>query len=189
MKLPLQVTFRNIDTSDALEANIREHAARLDKFYDHIMHCDVVVEEAHRRRHKGNLFHVRIDITVPDKEIVVGREPDKHTAHEDPYVAVRDAFNAATRQLEDYVRRRSGHVKRHEQQPEGFVMELEPLLDCGRIGTDDGRSVYFHRNSLTDGDFDRLQVGTKVRFVEAEGDEGPQASMVKIVGAAAGAST
>jgi ribosomal subunit interface protein len=189
MKLPLQVTFRNMDTSDVLEANIREHAARLNKFFDHIMHCDVVVEEAHRRHHKGNLYHVRIDITVPDKEIVVDREPDKHSAHEDPYVAVRDAFDAATRQLEDYARRRSQRVKSHEWQPEGFVTELEPLLDCGRIGSDEGRSIYFHRNSVADGGFDRLEVGTRVRYVESEGDEGPQASMVKIIGSPVHAST
>ncbi len=182
MKLPLQVTFRNMDRSDALEANIREHAEKLDQFYDRIMRCDVVVEEAHRRHHKGNLFHVRIDITVPDKELVVGREPEKHHAHEDPYVAVRDAFDAARRRLEDYARIRSQRVKRHEGQPEGVVAELEPAQNYGRIGTDEGRYIYFHRNSVLNGDFDKLEVGTRVRFVETEGDEGPQASTVRIVG-------
>lgn len=182
MKLPLQITFRHMDHSNALEANIREHAAELDQYCDRIMHCDVVVEEAHRRHLQGNLFHVRIAITVPDRELVVSREPHQHQAHEDVYVAVRDAFNAAKRQLEDYTRQRTPQrVKRHTANPVGFVTELEPLRDFGRIGTDEGRDIYFHRNSVLNADFDRLEIGTNVQFVEEQGDDGPQASTVKVI--------
>lgn len=181
MKLPLQITFRHMDPSEALEANIREHAAELDQFCDEIMHCDVVVEESHRRHQQGNLFHVSVDITVPGGEIVVRREPEQRHAHEDPYVAVRDAFDAARRQLQDYNRRRAQKVKRHIPNPTGWVTEIDPMMGCGRIGTEDGRDIYFHRNSVVNADFDSLDIDTRVQFVEEAGDEGPQASTVKVI--------
>ena len=181
MGLPLQITFRHMDRSEALEAYIRERAEELSRFYDSIMRCDVMVEEDHRRHAQGNLFHIRIDITVPDKELVVGREPGQHHAHEDAYVAARDAFDAARRQLEDYARKHSQRVKHHEANPEGVVTVLEPLMDFGRIGTEDGRDIYFNRNSVVNGRFDELEVGSRVQFVEERGDEGPQASSVSML--------
>ena len=94
MKQPLEITFRDVPHSDALEADIRDKAGKLDQFYDRIMACRVMVEAPHSHHHKGNLYHVRIDLTVPDGELVVSRAPKEHHAHEDPYVAVRDAFDA-----------------------------------------------------------------------------------------------
>src|SRR3989338_7713783 len=132
MKLPLQVVFRNMDPSAAIEARIRERAASLERYHDRIMSCRVAVELLHRHHHQGNLFHVRVDLKVPDGEIVANREPSEHHAHEDVYVAIRDAFNAVRRQLEDYVRRRRGVVKAHETPPHGRVAELYP--DYGKIG-------------------------------------------------------
>jgi ribosomal subunit interface protein len=182
MKLPLQVTFRNMDHSESIEANVRERASKLDQFFEHIMCCRVVVEASHRHHHKGNLYHVRIDMTVPRGELVVSRDPGQHQAHEDPYVAVRDAFNAARRQLENYIRKLRHEVKTHEVPPHGKVIELVPPEDYGRIETPDGRLVYFHRNSLINGDFDKLNEGDEVRFDESMGDNGPQASTVRLVG-------
>lgn len=179
MILPLNVTFRHMDRSDALEQYIRERADELNQFFNQIMRCDVVVEEDHRRHAQGNLFHVRVDVTVPGKELVVRREPKEHHAHEDVYVAVRDAFDALRRQLEDYARKRTKHVKHHDLQPEGVVAILEPLMDYGRIETPDGRDIYFHRSSVLDGEFDNLEVGSRVQFVEERGDKGPQATSVK----------
>ena len=112
---------------------------------------------------------------------MVRREPQQHQAHEDPYVAVRDEFDAAKRQLEDYSRRRSQRVKRHSSNPTGHITEIEPMMGFGRIGTDDGRDIYFHRNSVINADFDSLDVGMQVQFVEEAGDEGPQASTVKVI--------
>ncbi len=182
MKLPLQITFRNMEPSEAVEANIREKAGKLDKFYDQIMGCRVVVEEHHQHHHKGKLFHIRIDLTVPDKELVVSREHDQDHAHEDVYVAIRDAFDAVRRQLEDYSRRRSQHVKTHETPPHGRISQLSPEEDFGKINTPDGREIYFHRHSVLNRDFDKLEIGTEVRFDEEQGDLGPQASTVKVVG-------
>lgn len=180
MKLPLQVVFRNMEPSAAIETAVRERADKLDRFYEHIMSCRVVIELHHRHHHQGNIYHVRVDVKVPEAEIVASREPAEHHAHEDVYVAIRDAFNAVRRRLEDYIRRRRGAVKTHEAPPHGRVVELYP--DHGRIETPDGRLVYFHKNSMVGGDFDHLDVGTEVRFVEEPGELGPQASTVHVIG-------
>ena len=111
MQLPLQITFRHVKPSAAVEARIRQEAAKLEKFCEKIMSCRVIVEAPHRHHNQGNLFHVRIDLAVPQEELVVSREHHDERAHEDAYVVIRDAFNALHRQLEDYVRRRRGDVK------------------------------------------------------------------------------
>ena len=182
MKQPLQVNFRDIPPSEAVEARVREKAAKLDEFYDQIIACKVMIESPHTHQHKGVLYHVRIDLTVPNGELVINRAPKDHHAHEDIYVAVRDAFNAARRKLQDFSRKQRGDVKHHETPPHGIVSELVPYQDYGRINSSDGRDIYFHRNSLVDGDFDGLVEGDKVRFVEVAGEEGPQASTVHLVG-------
>jgi len=114
MQLPIQITFRKMDTSPSVEANIRERAEALEKFFDRITSCRVVVEQSARRLHKGKLYHIRVDLTVPGREIVVKRDPPEHHAHEDILVAVRDVFDAARRQLEDHARKMRGDVKTHE---------------------------------------------------------------------------
>ncbi len=178
MKLPLQITFRDMPSSEAVETRIREKAAKLDEFYDRIMSCRVVVEAPHRRHHQGKLYHVRIDLTVPEGEIVASREPHDRHSHEDVYVAIRDAFDAARRQLEDHARRHRAAVKTHEAQPRGRIVRLFPEQGYGFIESVDGREVYFHRNSVLDGAFEKLKVASEVRFAVEEGDQGPQASTV-----------
>jgi ribosomal subunit interface protein len=182
MQLPLQVVFRNMGASAAIEAAVRERAAKLERFYDVIMSCRVVVELHHRHHHQGNLYHVRVDLKVPGGEIVASRGPGEHHAHEDVYVAIRDAFDAVLRRLEDHARRRRGDIKRHETAPHGRVSELDPAEGYGRIETPDGRLIYFHKNSLVGARFEELGIGTEVRFVEEKGERGPQASTVRVVG-------
>ncbi len=114
MKLSPQVVFRHIEPSGAVSANIDEHVAKLEKLYDRIMACQVVIEEGQRRHQQGNLFCVRVSLKVPDEELVASRTPDKHHSHEDVYVAIRDAFESIRRQLEEYVQRRRGQVKTHQ---------------------------------------------------------------------------
>lgn len=179
-QLPLQITFRNMGPSEAVEARIRERIQGLDRFYDQIISCRVVVEQHHRHHHQGNLFHVRVDLRVPDGELVANREPGEHHAHEDVYVAIRDAFDNVRRQLEDFSRRRRMDVKTHAVPPHGRVAELYP--DYGKIETHDGRLVYFHRNSVVDGDFPSMKMGSEVRFSEEAGERGPQATTVHLVG-------
>jgi ribosomal subunit interface protein len=182
MQQPLQIDWRGMDPSPALEANIRERVDKLETFCDHIIGCRVVVEQVHRHKHRGNLFNLRVDVSVPGKTLVVDHEHRKDHAHEDAFVAARDAFEAMKRQLQDFVRRERGKVKNHDMPPHGHVVELFPNMDYGQLATPDGRVIYFHRNSVVNGDFDELEMGTEVRFTEEEGDEGPQASSVMIIG-------
>lgn len=109
MQVPLQITIRDVDHSEALEARIRGKMEKLEEFFRHITSCRVVVEVPHKHHQHGKQFNVRIDIGVPGSEIVVNRD---HA--EDVYVALRDAFEAAKRQLEDYARRLRGDIKTHE---------------------------------------------------------------------------
>lgn len=108
MQIPLELTFHNMDRSDAVAQKVEERAAKLERYFDRIIGCRVVVEAPHKHHHKGSVYEVRIDITVPGKEIVVNRGGAHNHAHEDVYVAVRDAFNAADRQLEDHARKARG---------------------------------------------------------------------------------
>jgi ribosomal subunit interface protein len=176
MKIPLQITFRNMPHSEAIEAKINQKAAKLDRYYDRIMSCRVVVEESQRRQHQGNLFGVHIDITVPGKELAVTREEN-----EDPYVAVRDAFNTAVRLLEEHARRKRGEVKTHEVPPAGRIIRLIPDQSYGFIITPDHREIYFHRNSVLNDDFNQLSLGVAVTYIEEQGKEGPQAARVTII--------
>jgi cold shock CspA family protein/ribosome-associated translation inhibitor RaiA len=204
MEIPLKITFRDMAPSPAIEANIREKAAKLDSLYDRIMSCRVIVEAPHRHHHKGKTYEVRIDLTVPGGELIINHapkrlaaaklnrseepekdfaelhEPSKHAAHEDVYVAIRDAFNAAGRKLQDHARRQSGKVKVHEPAAVARIVKLFPFEDYGFLQTPDGRELYFHKNSVLAPGFDRLDVGTEVHFAEEEmGDKGPQASTVR----------
>ena len=176
MQLPLQITARDIPLSEAAEADIRAKAAQLDLYYDRIMSCRVVVEGQVPHHHKGP-YTVRIDLTVPGTELVVDRQADA-----DLYVAIRDAFDAARRRLEDYGRRQRGGVKVHETAPHARVSKLFPDQGYGFLETPDGREIYFHHNSVLHPGFERLAVGTEVRFAEEQGEQGPQASTVAILG-------
>jgi len=114
MNFPIQITWREVAQSEAIETAIRGHADKLSQFCDHITSCRVTVEAPHGHKHKGKLYHISIDITAPGKEIVATRDPAKHASHEDIYVSIRDAFDAVRRQLQDYVRKQRGEVKTHE---------------------------------------------------------------------------
>jgi ribosome-associated translation inhibitor RaiA/cold shock CspA family protein len=184
MQVPLQITFRHMDPSPALEARIRQRAEELEHFFDRIIACRVTVECQSPRHLQGNVFQVRIDLTVPGREIVVGRDHGLNHAHEDAHVAVRDAFDALRRRLEDHARQGRGGVKLHEVPDHGRIARLLPDRDGGFIVTAAGNEVYFHRNSVIGSDFDALEIGTEVRFVaqESESAEGPQASTVTPLG-------
>lgn len=115
MQTPLQITFRDMESSAAVETRIREKAGKLEQFYDQIMSCRVTVDAPHASQHQGKLYAVRIELGVPDAQLVVSHEHHhRDQAHEDVYVAIRDAFDAMQRQLEDYARKRRGEVKQHQ---------------------------------------------------------------------------
>jgi cold shock CspA family protein len=182
MQLPLQLSFRNMEPSEAIEAIVRQKAARLDSLANHIMSCRVVIEPAGQHHLHGNLYQVHLDIKLPGGEIAITREPSKHVKYKNLTLAIRDAFDSARRKLEDFVREERGAIKAHETTPHGRVIKVFPDEGYGFLQTPDGRELYFHRNSVLHEGFGRLQIGTEVTFAEEEGIKGPQATTVKPVG-------
>lgn len=182
MQTPLQITFRGTDDpTGAIHVFIEEHVEKLDSFHKNIIGCQVVVESPHHNHHKGNLYQVRINLSVPGHKFVASSESKHDHSHEDVYVAVRDAFESINRQLESITHIQRGNVKVHIALPEGSVSVLYPERDCGRIVTLDGHDIYFHRNALNNSDFDTLKIGTLVAYEAEMGDDGLQATYVKIL--------
>ena len=175
MEQPLKISFHGVDPTPAIESRIRERAAWLERFHDGIVSCHVTVEVPHRHARKAVSFTVRIDLAVKGAEIVVGG--DESHANVDLYVAIRDAFATARRQLQDHVRVRRGEVKVNAHPPHARVARLHDD-GYGFLETPDGREIYFHRNSVLNDRFDSLRVGAEVRFAEEQGVNGPQASTV-----------
>jgi cold shock CspA family protein/ribosome-associated translation inhibitor RaiA len=174
MQIPVHVSGRDIELSAAEEVLIRRSVAKLEQFYDRLVACHALVSVAHRRpRGEPVAWTVRLSLTVPGEELAVTRQA-KPTFRE----ALDDAFDAARRRLQDYAREHRGEVKRPAEEPRGRVTRLFTYEGYGFITSEDGREIYFHRNSVLDDGFDHLTVGTAVRFVEAEGEQGPQASTV-----------
>jgi len=182
MPIPLEITVHNMDPSSAVETAVREKADKLERFNEKIMGCQVRIDAPHKHHNKGKLYHVSVEIQIPGGHIVVSRDPGQNHAHEDLYVAIRDAFRAAGRQLQDHTRVRRGKVKHHDVPPHGHVAKLNADEDYGIIATADGREVYFHRNSLLNATLEDLEPGAEVRFDEEPGDKGPQASSVSVIG-------
>ena len=117
VEIPVHITFRDIETSPAIEQRIRSEAQKLARYHARIIDCRVVVEVPHRNHHKGKIYHVAVEVSVPGAEVVASRDPQNNHAHEDIYVAIRDSFRAARRQLENHAERARGDVKTHQAPP------------------------------------------------------------------------
>jgi cold shock CspA family protein/ribosome-associated translation inhibitor RaiA len=183
MQVPLQIAFEHIGHSDALEAAVRKEALRLERFHERITSARVVIARPQHRHHKGDTYCIRIHLAVPGgRNIDITRDPAATGRHEDAHVTIRDAFDAAGRQLQDHVRKLDGAVKSHEAPPHGTIASLAPDRDHGFIAASDGREIYFHRNTLENFRLEDLKVGQEVRFAESVGDKGPQATFVKPIG-------
>jgi cold shock CspA family protein/ribosome-associated translation inhibitor RaiA len=183
MQTPVQITFRNLESSDAIMSNIQERTAWLEQFSDQIISCRIVVERPHQHHRQDNLYHVRIDLRLPGAELVISREPAAHMPHKNINITIHDAFDEARRELEDYVRRQRRDVKHIDSPPHAYVIRL--IHEDGRYGfirTEDDRELYFHSNTVLNGQYEQLEVGTEVKYAEEMGEEGPQASTVEIVG-------
>ncbi|MBX5461367.1 MAG: ribosome-associated translation inhibitor RaiA [Steroidobacteraceae bacterium] len=104
MTFPLQITFRHMPPSRIFENRIRELARRLERFSDRITHCHVVIEQPHQHNTQGSVFDVHITVTVPGEVIAINRSHAQDPRHTDAYVALRDAFSAAKRKLQEHER-------------------------------------------------------------------------------------
>lgn len=179
MQVPLEIAFVNTEPSEFVENMIREHVAKLEKRFPRLVSCRVAFEIPHRRHVKGNFYHVRIEMGVPQKELVVSRSPGDLETHTDPRFAIQRAFEAAERQLAEYNRKLRGDVKSHPAPLQGRVLRLFP--DHGFVATTDLREIYFHRNAVVDADFEDLEEGQTVELVVVHGESpmGPQATAVR----------
>lgn len=173
MQIPLKITMRNIAQSDALETRIRSNVETLDQFHPNVTGCTVAIEEQRRHHHRGRWFNVRVAVRVPEHEIVVNRHHD-----EDPYVALRDAFDAAVRRLQDFARLQRGDVKAHAIPLHGVITRMVADEDYGFIETGDGNEYYFARENVVDPSFDQLREGANVQFISEPAAEGMQAKRV-----------
>ena len=182
-QLPLQITFRGIDHSQAVEAAIRERATRLERFSHQITRCHVIVDMPHQHRHRGNHYAIRIDITTPAGEVFVTRDPSLDDSHKDFQSVLRDAFDAAARHLESDAQRSQAEVKDRQQPPPGHVTRLFLDQGYGFLTTPEGEEVYFHQNSVRGASFGQLSVGSAVSFTLApeDTDHGARAASVQLV--------
>jgi ribosomal subunit interface protein len=176
MPASVKITSRDFRIPQWLEDEIREKAAKLERYSSDIIDCEVAIEAPVGHHRKGGPYNVRIDMQVKGAELVVSNKPN-----EDLQAAVRDAFDAARRQLEDHSRQLQRETKRHDSEAIARVAKLFSEQGYGFIATPEGREIYFHRNSVLEPGFERLEVGTEVRFDEEMGADGPQATSVKAV--------
>jgi len=183
MRIPVDISYRNVQKTDALEALVHDKLAKLDEVCDHIMGCHVAIEQVHTNPSEGSPYRVRIDLTVPPQhELAVVKSPNEGIQYDSLETVVREAFDAARKQLKKLNQQQNRKVKYHpEQAMGGVVTQLFPEKDYGFIKTLESQDIYFNRNSVLHDDFDRLTIGTGVHFVVVEGVEGPRASTVQIV--------
>jgi len=189
MQKPVEIAFRNIESSDAAEAAIRDHVARLEHIFGRMTSCRVRVDQRNQNVNETMPPVVHIDISVPGhNDIVVAHEADhlqrKYQAP-DLRNAINEAFRVAERRLGKYKDKLTDHgiaERGHEAANEfrGQIAEITPERDFGFLLTKEGGLLYFHRNSLLSGDFDGLERGDEVSYVEQTGDTGPIASKVRV---------
>jgi cold shock CspA family protein/ribosome-associated translation inhibitor RaiA len=181
MQIPLQISFENMEPSEAARAAIGREVERLEKYRHHITGCRVAVIAPSTRHRHGSVYRINLWVTIPPHEnIVVSHQSSDDQSHVHVEAAIKDAFAAARHQIEALTQRANGDVKLHEVESHGRVSKI--TADYGFIATSDGREIYFHRNSVIDNAFDRLSVGSEVRFAEELGEKGAQTSTVHLIG-------
>lgn len=183
MQVPLEIFYKDVTKTDAIEDLIQEKIAKLERMCDHIISCSIAVEKPNSTTRQRNPYRVRITMKVPPgHEIAVSKEPADNEKDDPLPTVIRNAFDAVERQLKKLVQMQREEVKKHpEQEVRAIVTRIFPDEGYGFIRTINGREIYFHRNSVVNEDFEKMQEGTGVRFFETEGDKGPQASTVQIL--------
>jgi len=186
MQTPPEVIFHDVDRSPWVEQYVLERVQRLARFADGITSCRATLTQEQASQHKGNRYSVLVEVRMPPgHDLAAKKAKIIHDMQNQLPALINLAFGAIERQLKKASELRRGEVKDHgkraDGRPHGIV---EKLFDEGygflrEVGDD--RQVYFHRNSVLHGDFERLAVGTEVRFVPQDGEDGPQASSVQIV--------
>ncbi|HVV61768.1 MAG TPA: HPF/RaiA family ribosome-associated protein [Pseudolabrys sp.] len=187
MQIAPEISFHNLEGSEAAEDSIRNHIARLEDIYDRITTCRVRVDQRNQNSNGTIPPVVHVEISLPGhKDIVVAHEPahlQRKFQAPDLRNAINEAFRIAERRLAKYKDGLTDYAAEggHEAANEfaGQVAELAPGKDFGFLMNKEGGLLYFHRNSVLTGDFDSLRRGDDVTYVEEMGDTGPIASKVR----------
>jgi ribosome-associated translation inhibitor RaiA len=170
------ISWHHMDPSPAVEAIIHKRIEALDHIHDRIIGCRVVLEAADKRKLTGREFEVHLHLSLPGKGIDVRRSYGQEEAEADLLHAVNASFTAAEKQLRAITERRQPqNVKQHAPILHGTVETLEPELGWGTLRGEDGRSVYFQRESLPDHIWPEVSKGSRFRYRAFEGDKGPYA--------------
>jgi ribosomal subunit interface protein len=177
----VEITFNEVDHSDAVEARIRERVAKLLAMGENIRRCKVCVRAPHRCGHKPVAYVIDLSVQMSGTSLHVDQRPGDDNAHTDIYVAIRDAFNAMERQLRKWKEQHKGRPHPLESPLQGRIASLDGYADCGQIATTDGRLIYFHRNSVAEDGYDGLNEGDAVELSvdTKDADEGPHARFVR----------
>jgi len=182
MSIPLQITFRDMDHSDALEAYVRRHCEKMEQLAPRATHCHVTIAMPHRHRQTARPVRISVDLRIPGQEIAVSHPRDEDTMTIDARAAVDEVFDQVARRIQDFLRNQRGDVKTHEATyQEAHVSKLWTYEGYGFLTTAEDGDVYFHKNSVLHHAFGKLKIGSKVRFIEEQGDKGPQASTVVVM--------
>jgi len=183
MRVAPQIIFHDVDRSPWVEEYIAERMAHLERFAHDITRCHVTLSQEQSSQRKGNRYSVMVEVRVPlHHDLAVKKQKVIHDMHTQLPAIINEAFGAIETQLKRTVARRRGDAKQNNGQPHGMVEKLFAEEGYGFIrAVEDDRQFYFHRNSVLHDDFDRLTVGTEVRFAAEQGEEGPQASSVQLV--------
>lgn len=183
MQEPMEIVWRGVEKSEPIEDLIRTKVGKLEQVCDHIIRLRAAIEKDQKHQTRGNPFRVRLDMFVPPKhEIVVTRESSTGDMHDELPTVVRSAFEAARRRLKKITEKQQGQTKSHpDQEAGGLVEKLFPEQDYGFLRSLDGREIYFHRNAVTEDDFDRLTEGASVAYTAKVGEQGLTATTVHLV--------
>jgi ribosomal subunit interface protein len=182
MQVTPEIKFHDVERSEWVERYILERVQRLDRFAEGITSCHVTLSQEAASHNKGNRYGVMVEVRLPpNHDLAVKKEKVVHDMHTQLPAVINLAFGAIERQLKKTAQLRRAEVKSHDGEPRGLVSRLMPEEGYGFIRSFDERELYFHRNAVLHGDFERLAVGAEVRFEAEEGEKGPQASSVQLI--------
>jgi len=183
MQEPLKLQIRGVKASAHLREILATNIAKLERRYGRITTCEVNIKRPDRHHRMGEPYAVSVRLALPNRRDVNVSPPPRgiDRRHGEIVFAVNDAFRRADRQLRNHASRLRGESKVHAETPAGRIARLERNSEFGFIATDDGREIYFHAHSVLDGKFRRLRVGSRVTFHEEAGEQGPQASTVRVL--------
>ncbi|MGJ8561797.1 MAG: HPF/RaiA family ribosome-associated protein [Litorimonas sp.] len=174
MQIAPIISYRNIDPSPAVSELVTRRIGVLERISNRITGCEVTLDAPQKRKIHGRVFRARLNLHTPGPDFSVSREVAQGSARDDLLLAVNRAFSAAEKHLKRQKKKMGGvEVKHHPPILHGKITLIEPELGYGYLRADDGREVYFQRDSLTSDIWNDLENGERMKFREQDGEKGP----------------